>query len=90
MPIVAVMGHIDHGKTTLLDVLTGTKVASTEPGFITQDVRASTVRVDNLLDQMSNFMLSGCIVTGSHATDFLRHPWALPLRSNEREQCSRC
>lgn len=45
VPIVAVLGHIDHGKTTLLDALCGTDIAESEPGGITQGVRAMTWRV---------------------------------------------
>lgn len=42
-PIVVVLGHVDHGKTTLLDKIRGTAVVRKEPGEMTQEVGASFV-----------------------------------------------
>ncbi|MDO8336326.1 MAG: translation initiation factor IF-2 [Candidatus Saccharibacteria bacterium] len=72
-PIVAVMGHVDHGKTSLLDAILGIKVVDDEAGGITQHISAyQTVRKDRsitLLDTPGHEAFSALRQHGAVLTD---------------------
>jgi translation initiation factor 5B len=80
-PIVCVMGHVDHGKTSLLDRIRGTAVVNKEAGAITQHIGATEVPLSTIKALCGNIMSGNVVIPGLLFIDTPGHHAFTTLRS---------